>query len=94
MPVEAPSQLVSPEEVRALLRQLLAEIGKIPVEEIRDGATIDGGLRLESVAFVELQVAIEDAYNIELDPIEVVERGEFGAIVSYICALISDSDRR
>lgn len=78
------------EGVRHLLTQLLNELGKIPVEKVTDGATIDGELRMESVAFVELQVAIEDYYNIEIDPIEVVERGEFAAIASYIYSRITD----
>ena len=80
------------EDVRALLTHLLSEIGKIPVEKATDGATVDGELRMESVAFVELQVAIEDYYNIEIDPIEVVERGEFGAIAKYIHSRVTNGD--
>lgn len=78
------------EEVRNLLAQLLSEVGRIPIDRIIDGATVDEGLRMESVAFVELQVSIEDYYNIEIDPIEVVERGEFGAIARYIHSRIAN----
>ena len=42
---------------------------------------------MESVAFVEIQVALEEEYDIQVDPIEVVERNEFGRIVDYIHAL-------
>jgi len=39
---------------------------------------------MQSIAFVELQVAIEDEYQIQIDPIRVVELNEFGAIVDYV----------
>ena len=74
----------SKEEVRTRLTQLLVEIAKIPSEHIRDGATVDQQLRMESVAFIEIQVAIEDEYEIELDPLHIIELNEFAVIVDYI----------
>lgn len=71
-------------DVRARLAALITEIAKIPSESIVDSATIDGELRMESVDFVELQVALEDEYQIELDPIRVVELNEFAAIADYV----------
>lgn len=72
------------QQVRDRLAQLLCEIAKIPRESILDGATVDQELRMESVAFIEIQVAIEDEYEIELDPIYLIELNEFGAIVDHI----------
>ena len=72
---------------------LLGEIAKISPEVIVESATIDGALRMESVDFVELQVALEDEYGIELDPIHVVELNEFGAIVDYVHSCTSGSER-
>ncbi len=48
---------------------------------------------MESVAFVEIQVAIQDEYDIELDPIRLIELDQFGAIVDHIyeCAAKSRS---
>jgi acyl carrier protein len=63
---------------------LLNEIAAIPSDRITDKATVDGELQMQSVAFVELQVAIEDEYQIQIDPIRVVELNEFGAIVDYV----------
>jgi acyl carrier protein len=74
----------SKEQVRTRLKQLLVEIAKIPAEQIRDGATVDEQLRMESVAFIEIQVAIEDEYEIELDPLHIIELNEFAMIVDYI----------
>jgi acyl carrier protein len=74
--------------VKQRLVSLLQEIAKIPVEQITEDATVDGDLQMQSVAFVELQVAIEEEYGIEVDPIQVVELNAFGAIVDYIYGLV------
>lgn len=75
---------VTRQDVREHLKNLLIEVAGIGEDAIGDGAKIDGELRLESVAFVEIQVALEEEYDIQLDPIEVVERNEFSRIVDYI----------
>ena len=76
-------------EVVERLRSLTNEIAAIPREKITEEATIDEDLQMQSVAFVELQVAIEDAYQIQIDPIRIVELNAFGAIVDYVyeCAV-------
>jgi len=70
--------------VRSRLATLVHEIVGVPLEQITDTATVDEQLQMQSVAFVELQVAIEETYNIQLDPIRVVELNAFGAIVDYV----------
>ena len=75
-----------PEEIRRLLASTLEELG-IPKEQITESATISEDLALESVAFVELQVALEDELGIEIDPVRVVELDELSAIVRYLCDL-------
>jgi len=76
----------NPEGVRRLLVSTLEELG-IPKEQITDSATISDDLGLESVAFVELQVTLEDELGIEIDPVRVVELNELSAIVRYLCDL-------
>jgi acyl carrier protein len=71
-------------EIRDRLVRLMNEIAKIPVEQITDAATVDEELHMESVAFVELIVAIEEEYQVEIDPIRVVELNQFGPIVDYV----------
>ena len=77
------------EHVRAKLAALLLEVARIPANQIHDYSTLDADLHLESVTFIELQVAIEDEYEIQLDPIHLVELNELGAIVDYVydCAI-------
>lgn len=76
----------SPEVVWTLIASTLAELGVAP-ERITREATIADDLGLESVAFVELQVTLEDELGIEIDPIQVVELNELSAIVRYLCEL-------
>ena len=71
-------------DVRERLASLIKEIANIPTEHIDDDATVDGELQMNSVAFVELQVAIEEDYDIQIDPVRVVELNQFGAIVDYV----------
>jgi len=84
LPAIRMSGTVTREAVRRKLMSLLTEIAGIPSDVITDSATVDNELQMKSVAFVELQVAIEDAYEIEIDPIQVLELNRFGAIVDYV----------
>lgn len=77
------------EAVRSRLARLLHEIGAIPIDQITDGATVDDELQMSSLAFLELQAALEDEYGIQIDPIRVVELGSFAAIVEHVHELAS-----
>lgn len=83
----------SRKQVRDRLVELFCEVAKIREEAISDRATVSEELQMESVAFVEIQVAIQDEYDIELDPIRLIELDQFGAIVDHIyeCAAKSRS---
>jgi acyl carrier protein len=70
--------------VRDRLRTLLHEIAGVAYDAVDDDATIDEHLQMSSLAFVELQVAIEDEYGVELDTVHVVELNRFAALVDYV----------
>jgi acyl carrier protein len=70
--------------VREYLAQLLVEVGKIPADRVVDAARLDTDLRMESLAFIEIQVALEDRFDIEVDLIEVLELNDFRSIVDYL----------
>ena len=78
-------------EVAARIANLMNEIAKIPLDQISERATIENDLRMESVHFVELQVALEDEYQVEIDAIRVVELNVFGEIVDYVHSLTLQS---
>jgi acyl carrier protein len=63
---------------------LLREITGTPLELATEHATLDDQLQLQSVAFIELQIAIEEEYTIRIDPVHMVELNRLGAIVDYI----------
>jgi len=39
---------------------------------------------MESVAFIEIQVALEEELDIEIDPVEILELNELNAIIEYL----------
>lgn len=84
---------VTPAEVKQRLRCLITEIGKIPAARIVDSATVDEELAMESVVFVELLVALEDEYQIEIDPVNIIELNEFGLIADYLYQQIAAGTR-
>jgi acyl carrier protein len=73
------------EEVKATLRRLIGEITDLDPDSITDVSTLDEDIPLPSIQFVELQAAVEDIFDIQLDPVEVVERNTFGAVAALIC---------
>lgn len=75
---------LAPERVRYRVSQLLHEIAGIPLEQITDDASFDTTLAIESVQLVELQVALEEEFQTELDPLYMIELNRFGDIVEYI----------
>lgn len=77
-------------EALEILRGLLAEIAGIDAGTVTEDSTIDGDLEMNSVTFVELQVALEDELDVLIDPIAVVERNRVGEIVDYLCSLVAE----
>jgi acyl carrier protein len=80
-------------ELKERIVSLINEIAQIESGKITEDATVDGDLQLNSVAFVELQVAIEDEYQIQIDPIQIIELNRFGAIIDYLhsCTVTQNS---
>lgn len=75
-------------DVHHVVVRLVAEILRIPIESIPENATLDDDLQMESVAFLELQVALEDELGVQIDPVEVVERNHLPRIVEYLHSLL------
>ncbi|MDX2168784.1 MAG: acyl carrier protein [Deltaproteobacteria bacterium] len=77
-------QMPSREEVAEYVFQLLKEFGQDPTLSLDERATIERDVVMESVAFVEMQVALEERFDVELDPIRIIELNELGLIIEYI----------
>jgi acyl carrier protein len=76
-------------EVKGRLVSLLNEIAGIPKERITATAAVDGDLQMASVVFVEVQIAVEEEFDITIDPLRIVELNEFRAIADYIYDCVS-----
>jgi len=71
-------------EVRAFLANLLREVCGIEPALITDSARLDRELAIESVHMVQIQVALEQEYDITLDFLEILRLNGFGPICDYI----------
>ena len=82
---------MSREKVAEILRTYLGEVAGISAESVGPDSSIDGDLEMNSVTFVELQVALEEHFDILIDPIAVIECNQFEAIVDYLHSLVRES---
>lgn len=72
------------DSIFAFIRDTLAEIGGFTLDELSESASLDGELVLESISLIELQVAIEERYDLQLDPVTLVEMNFLGRIADYV----------
>jgi acyl carrier protein len=79
-------------DVLNTLKRFLTEIAGADQAIIGEDSTIDSDLQMNSVTFVELQVALEEELGILIDPIAVVELNRVGDIVDYLCSLTPEFD--
>jgi len=84
-------RMCSRDYVVEFLTRLLREVGKIAPDRIREDSTLEGDLQMQSVAFIEIQVALEEEFDIEVDLLEVVEINQLGGIFDYIYRLAAES---
>lgn len=93
MPDTGPMRRAAPtlEHVRRRLSSLMREICALDSSEIRDSATIDRDFEMESVQMVELQVAIEQEFDVTIDFLEVLRLNGFRRITEYIHGLASSA---
>jgi acyl carrier protein len=75
------------------LKALLIEVGGSVAGDINSAAVIGEISGLDSVAFVEIIVTLEEEFGVALDPVAILERGSFGAIVEYVREMIHASSR-
>jgi len=73
-----------------VVHALLHEIAGIDPMLLNDDATIDGDLEMNSVTFVELQVALEEELDVIIDPIIVVELNRLGDIIDHLERLVAE----
>lgn len=67
-------------------------IARIPMDRIESTTAIND-LAIKSILFVEIQVALEDTYQVDLDPIVMIELNVLNDVVSYIHRMIMNSHK-
>lgn len=76
-------------EVRASVLRLLREIGEFHPSVLTESARFDEELQMKSIQFVELQVALEDEFDIEIDLLHVIELRRLDRVINYLGALVA-----
>ena len=82
------SRNVRPRQILTIAREILHSATGIPLVEITPASRIAEDLDLESIHLVELQVALEEEFDIELDPLDLIELGTIGQIADHVSAII------
>ena len=77
-------------EVEHRLRSLTARILSVESDRISREASFAEGLGIDSLDSVELQMAYEEAFEIEIADSDVVSLVTFGQAVDHVRSLLSD----
>jgi len=71
-------------EVKRTLRRLIEDNAGIPGEEVGDDSSVDSELAMDSMSFLALQVAVEEAFAINCTPDEILAANRFAAIAALV----------
>ncbi len=77
------------DRVRDLVLKHLSEIGGFPRPLITDLARLDTELSMKSITFIEVQVALEEDLDIEIDALTVVDLNRLDRIIDYLGGLVA-----
>ena len=72
------------DDVRDFVAGLVQEVCDVAPDAITDTARIDHELAMESVQMVQIQVALEQEFDVTLDFLEILRLNAFGPIADYI----------
>jgi acyl carrier protein len=83
----------TPSKAKEAVLKYLQEIGEFPRDLLTDSARLDSELIMKSIVFVEIQVALEDDLDIEIDPLTVLELNRLDRVIGYIDKLVAAKQR-
>jgi len=87
--IESDADQVAPPDMRATVIRFLHEIGGFHPSVLTESAQFDEELQMKSIQFVELRVALEDEFDIEIDPLHVLELNRLDRVIDYLGTLAS-----
>ncbi len=68
------------------VKQLIAEKLNVPEARITDDASFEGDLQLDSLDQVELAMALEDEFSLEIPDEDLSKMNTVGDVVAYLQA--------
>lgn len=66
------------------LATLIHEVTGLPRELVRPSASIDNELEMKSVDFMKILVALEEDFDVDLDPLVILDLNQVEKICGYI----------
>lgn len=70
---------------------MLSEITERPEASLSASSSLESDLQMESIDIVEFQLALEEQFDVALDPMELIELNELDSIVSYVARQLAIS---
>ncbi len=79
-----PERSLSSQDVQTWLFTLVCEVLGLPVDSAYEDFSISEDLNIESAALMEVLVTVEEEFDVELDPVRVIELDRLGLIAAYV----------
>jgi acyl carrier protein len=76
--------MTTSEDARTVLPTIVHDIAGIPLEEIRPDAAFAADLAIDSLTMVEIMVAAEETFGVEIPDEELTNLTTIDAVVAYI----------
>ena len=81
-PTSAPP--TSPDEVEPTVAALIEDLFGVPADDLGPDVRLADGLQLDSLSVVELQVAIEDAFDVRFTDAQTDEVETYGQLLTVV----------
>ena len=75
------------------IRILLRDVACVNIEQFGRKNIRLSDLEIKSIVFIEIQVALEEKYKVELDALEILRLDDLSSVSQYICNLASASSQ-
>jgi acyl carrier protein len=76
--------MIERRDIWRTIRTLVGEVVGRTDLQLTESTLFEEELRLESIQVVEIQVAIEETYDLELDPLAITSSRSLGDLLDYL----------
>lgn len=71
-------------EIKLKVKEVLANLLKVKIEELKDGSTLVDSIGVDSTEMVESVIALEKSFGVKLSPKEITKNSTINDIASNI----------